>query len=453
MPAADDGTREFEAVIALRDAMATRAHAEMLFAQVADLFGDAGWVDVAVGGASRWLFRREEPGSPWVIPWPVLSLARGGRAGPSPIRTAIPGVYEEPRVRPGPAPKIRGLGPGSLTIHDGPECVTIAYGADGRWFETVVTHPRRTLAGAVRAFAARSASPVELAAAFVAGIDPARHGPGRVRLPVAVPQGVKAVWNGGLFAIRQALFEEQVPAEGRWVAADGWTGRAIAFGPTRDAALAAWREEVARVRPYPGPAPKTEIPEMPEGPSEAYVDIDLERPESGFSGVLFARALEVEAPEAEPSPENAPAAVFPVPELPGSPPPFGGWVRTVGERGAVRFAALLREAGGRALVGDLVLEQGIADVADLDARLAPADRAWDEWRAAHPTPPFELPPGFPPPAPTDTSAHRYEFIDRQTGLPVAARRTSAGRSQGFDARGLDADSVRGEVVRMRRDRR
>ena len=96
---------EFRAVRAIRDAVPTRRHAEMLFDMVATILGPEAWVETWNDGASRTLYRRESEGSPHVVPWPTLSVSRGGREGPSPLPTAVPGVYEEPPRRPGPSPR------------------------------------------------------------------------------------------------------------------------------------------------------------------------------------------------------------------------------------------------------------------------------------------------------------------------------------------------------------
>lgn len=439
-------SEEFRAVNAIRDAIATRAHAEMLFGQVADLLGDAAWVETANGEQSRTLFRREAPGSPWIVPWPLLSVARGGREGPSPIMTAVPGVYEEVPPRPGVAPKIRGLGPGQLTLHDGKHSVTVCYGADGRWFECSVTDAREALADVVPALASKSASPVELVAAFVAKIDIGRHGPARVHLPVPLPWGAQGVWNCGLGGIRDALFRDQVPADGRWVAADGWMGRAVAFGPTRDAAVAAWRAEVARVRPFPEPTPAFE---MPDPPPESHVEQEFDGQHLSIRGVFCGAGPKGDAPPVEPTLENSPVAVMPVAELPDTTPSFGGWVRTVDRWGGLQLALLRRERRGCTLMGDVVMGQ---DLTDLDDRLDAADRVWDADHAARPRPKFELPPGFPEPPPTDTTVRMYRLVDDKARAPVEATCTSAGRTAGFDARGLDSEQVRVQVVRMRRDR-
>lgn len=441
-PSAND---EFGAVNAIREAIATRVHAEMLFAQVLDLLDDAAWVETANGEESRTLFRREAPGSPWIVPWPLISVARGGREGPSPIMTAVPGVYQEVPLRPGAAPKIRGLGPGQLTLHDGPHSVTICYGGDGRWFECSISSGE-ALAGVVPALAAKSASPVELVASFVAAIDIARHGPARVHLPVPLPWGAQGVWNCALGGIRNTLFQDQVPGDGRWVAADGWTGRAIAFGPTRDAAVAAWRAEVERKRPFPEPTPAFE---MPDPSPESHVEQEFDGEHFSIRGVLFGGGAKSDAPPVEPTPANSPVAVMPVAELPDTTPAFGGWVRTIDRWGGPRLAALRRERRGCTLVGDAVLGQ---DLTDLDHRLDAADHAWDAEHAARPDTKLELPPGFPEPPPTDTSVRTYRIIDERTGARRDAACTSAGRSAGFDVRGLDGDLIQCRVVRMRRDR-
>ena len=360
--------------------------------------------------------------------------------------TAVPGVYEEPKSRPGPAPKIRGLGPGQITFHDGKHGVTVCYGADGRWFECSVTDAREALAGVVPALAVKSASPVELVAAFVAGIDIGRHGPARVHLPVPLPWGAHGVWNCGLAAIRNALFQDQVPADGRWVAADGWTGRAIAFGPTRDAAVAAWRAEVARVRPFPEPTPAFE---MPDPPPESHIEQEFDGEHLSIRGVFFGAGPKSDAPPVEPTLANSPVAVIPVAELPDTTPAFGGWVRTVDRYGGLQLALLRRERRGLTLVGDAVLGQSLDG---LDARLDAADRTWDADRVARPRPKFELPPGFPEPPTPDCTVRTYRMMDEKTRTPLAPSVSGDGRSKGFDARGLDADGVRSQVVRMRRDR-
>jgi hypothetical protein len=121
---------EYRVVNALRDALHTRRHGEMLFDMVVDHLGDVAWVETMNGETTRTLYRRESAGSPWILPWPLLTLTLVGTDDPrSPVKI-LPLNYDTsdlPPPRPGRAPNLRGLGPGSVTVHDGPEYVTVSY--------------------------------------------------------------------------------------------------------------------------------------------------------------------------------------------------------------------------------------------------------------------------------------------------------------------------------------
>ena len=424
---------EFRSTHAIRDALPTRRHAEMLFDMVVDLLGEEAWVETWNGETTRTLFRREGPGSRWILPWPLVSVTRGGREGPSPVRTGVPGVYEEPKPRPGPAPRLRDLGAGSIQVHDGPQSVTVCYGADGRWFEMTRGGPRETLAGVLPALEAKNAPPVELVASWLAGLDIARHGPGRVHMPVALPGGAHGTWLCGLHAIREALFNERVPRSARWVAADGWTGRAVAWGPTREAAMESWRAEVARVRPFPE-SPKEPI----EPPPEPRIEQSFEDGKFAMWGTL--RGPSSDVPRVEPTAGNSPAAVLSLESLPSASPPLGEWTWLVGAHGNVVPAALRLEKGGFTLVGDRILER--LDLGTLEDRLAQADLG----AAPRPVPPPDLP--FKP-QPTDSHLRTYRLVDESTGSPVEPAVVGQSWSRGFRPIGLDGDHLRWSVLRLR----
>ena len=433
---APDPQWDFRALHAIRDAIPTRRHAEMLFDMVADLLGGAASVETWEGGTRRVLQRREEPGSPWFLPWPVLTVSRGGREGPSPLPTAIPGVYEEMERRPGPVPRLRDLGPGEVVLHDGPVSLTVNYGSDGRWFECTRGGPAETLAGAIPALAAKSAPPVELLAAFLAGLDVERNGAARVYVPATMPGGVPWTWHCGLRALRDALFRERVPRAARRVLADGRTGTAVAWGATREAAMAAWRKEVERVRPFP---PKPEEPAEP--PPEPSCDSWME--DNRFFMRVTMRAPQSDVPPIEPTAENTPAAMLALGDLPAEPPPLGGWVWLVGAAGNVVPAALRLEKGGFTLVGDRLLQN--LDVNDLEERLAEAERR----EPPKPTRPPEMPPYEGPPC--RFCLRTYRLVDEATGKPVPPSVSSAGWSPAFHAFDLNADSARWSAVRLRKE--
>ncbi len=215
------------------------------------------------------------------------------------------GAPLEPPPRPGRVPKLRNLGPGEVVIHDGPQSATITYGDDGRWKEVTRGGPKDTLWGVIAALAKKSANPVELVAEFIAGLDVAQHGPGRVHLPVRLPGGVQGVWNCGLFALREALFDGRVPGNARWAAADGCVGKAIAWGGSPEEAMAAWRTEVERTRPFP---PEPETPPTPPPEESARTTSDPAAGTFGVSMTLRGPSSDVAMPE--PSVANTPAVLI-----------------------------------------------------------------------------------------------------------------------------------------------
>lgn len=440
-----DDAEAFRSAFAIRDAIPTRVHAEMVFAQVVDLLGELAWVETWNGAQARSVYRRETPGSQWIVPWPLASVSRGGREGPSPIMTGIPGVYREPTVRPGRAPKLRDLGPGQLALYDGPQRVTVSCGKDGRWFEcSVSSPPEEALRGVLPALAARSAAPAELVSSFVAGLDVGRHGPGRVLLPVPLPGGVQGAWNCGLFAIRDELFRNGLPPGGGFIAADGWTGRAVTSGAERESTVEGWRRVVANVRPFP---------EKPKAPPEPLPEPGLEQ---SFEDGHFAMRATLTGPKSdvawvEPTVQNSPAALVALTSPPAGPPPIGDWTCLVDTFGNVRPAALRRDRDGFTLIGGRVLDTlDLAALDALDARLDAADRDWEVRAAAFPK--VERPPGVPEPPPTDCDVRTYRVVDDRTRAPVKPSLASAGRRRDRGAEVFDPAQVDWQVVRLRRDR-
>jgi len=427
------GREEFAAVHAIRDTVPTRRHAEMLFDMVVEMLGDGSWVETWNDGAVRTLFRRVPARGPFVIPHPLLSVVRGGREGPSPLPTAIPGIYEAPPTRPGRAPRLRDLGPGRLEVHDGPHRAEVAYGGDGRWFETVRSASPTALCGVLPALEAGGASPVELLADFVASLDVRRHGPGRVFLPVPLPVGVRGAWNCGLLAIREALFAGGDAAKPGVMAADGWTGRALARGATQEAALDAWKSEVAKVRPFPK-RPERPVEPLPES------TIVQEVTDDGFRIEGTLRGPASDAPWVEPTVGNAPAAVLPIEAPPESPTPIGEWTLLAGGFGSVFPAAIAWEPEGFTMVGDRLLDRLCPG--EWEERLAAADRDAPGRLERPAGPTRDLPDNV-------TRVRTYRFADEETEALLDRPAVSTSWTRGFSARGLDGDCLRGCVVRMR----
>jgi hypothetical protein len=422
-----------EPVRAVRDALATRRHAEMLFAQVVDRLGERAWVETANDGRRRTVYVREAAGGTTFAPWPVLDLNLGGRIGFVTPAFSRSGEVAEPPPRPGRAPRLRGLGPGEIRIQDGSHSIAVTYGDDGRWIETSRSADPETLAGVLPALARGSAQPVELLCEFVAGLDPRRHGPGLAYLPVPLPGGVAGAFMVGVHAIRDALFADRISWTARWIVADGFAGRALATGSSREEALREWRSEVERLRPAP---PVSVTP--PESPPVDKSEHQVEPGRFAFRATL--RGPKSDVPMPDPAPENTPAALIPLAENPPDPPPVGTWVRLIGKFGRTAHAALREDPGGITLVGRHVL--GLLDLDGLDDLLDAADQEEDGRLAGLPTWDTDRP-RF------DCWLRTYRVVDEETGLPIAPRVTGTRRTPGFHPAGIDGSEAEWSVVRQR----
>ena len=149
-------------------------------------------VETVTGGEIRLLYRRTAPGSTVVIPWPLLTLSYV----PVPV---VPidfgfGLAERRPPRPDVAPKLRGMKPGYVIVHDGAESLTVTYREDALWKETTRGGPPTTLAGLLPALALETGTSVEKIADFLVRLDIGRNGSGRVHLPVPLPDGPRGVF-------------------------------------------------------------------------------------------------------------------------------------------------------------------------------------------------------------------------------------------------------------------
>jgi len=444
---------EFRVVTAIRAALPTRRHAEMLFEQVADRLGDGGWSAGSKDGLRRVLYRRDAPGTRCFLPWPLLDLSLRERQT---IPWAIDGVPVEPPPRPEPRgapPRLRNLGPGEVTIHDGPQSITITYGADGRCVETTRGGPPETLHGALAALGTATASPVELLAAFVSDLDLSTCAPGRVVMPTPLPGGLPGTWLCGLHALREALFEGRIPPDARFVAVDGFAASVLVCGSSREETLERWRAEVERVRPQaPVPAPAPPEPSEPSQPHDSPASFepprDFEPPtEFGDRSATFGMHMRIEAksaiPMPEQTPENTPAIFVELSPPPLEPSPADDWVPLLGHFGETVHAARRRDDDGFTLVGDHALH--FVALERLDALLDAADERAD--RDAERTNSLGLPT---PRRPYDTQTREYLLLDDRTGLPLPTPRVRTSRTRGFHARNLDGAQLRRSAVRVRR---
>ncbi|MCA9316786.1 MAG: hypothetical protein KDB73_14975, partial [Planctomycetes bacterium] len=248
------------AVLAIRSALHTNRHAQMFFDMLVGELGQAAYVETANGGKVLRLFRRDDDG--WIVPWPLVSMSLTGRLG---IVIPLTGPMGDPEPRPGPTPKLRGLGPGEITLHDGSWSLTVTYRDTGVWMETSRTGPVTVHGGVVSALEQGQGSPFERLARYMARLDVAAHGAARVLLPEPIPQGAAGSWLVARRALNESLWYGEMGPGPMWMAADGYSGEVRIASTTREDTLSRWHAAVERVQPRPP------VPEAPPEPGPDFV--------------------------------------------------------------------------------------------------------------------------------------------------------------------------------------
>lgn len=417
----------------IRDAVPTSRHAQMLFDMVSARLGELAVVETANEQTHLTLYRREAADADAIIPWPLLRLGLRGRLSTVVVLAAPPGTPDEPPPRPGKAPKLRNLGPGEIELHDGPHKITVTYGKDGRWIETARSMDAEAHTGAIDAIAAGGAQPTELLATYVADLDLARHGPARVLRPAPLPGGVASAYNTGLFALRDALFDEHVPPDAAVAVADGFSGAALAWGETVEEALDGWRAVVRGEQPEP---------HIPEPPTEPEPD-EVVRHEIGpglFGATVSVRGPEPDVPWPDFVPANTPAVIVPLARCPYETNEWGTWTRLLGPHGETTFALVRRDLEGCTIVGAQLVP--ILDLETLEAQLDRADVLTSlpiaprtDWPAHLPT--------------LNSGTVTYQLVDDDTREPIEPRAVAGRQTHGFVTRELDGAALAWRVMRQR----
>jgi hypothetical protein len=413
----------------VRALLPTRRHAEMLFDALVHELGDRAYVVTANGGAHRWVFQRDRQHGEWIVPWPVLDVV----AGPDPSTYTSPWVATDPDAtvpllgetrRSGAPPKLRGLGRGSLTIHDGR--IHVEFGEDGRVTETCIGTSGQGRPAQSEPVEPGRGHEIERLAARIAAADAGRLGPARVQLPVPLPGGPAGKWSCATGAIRAAFWRGEIAGEAAWLAVDGYAGTAFGAGPTREGALERWRAAVRELRPRP-PDP-TPLPAELAGRAPGLQD--------DGSILLFAPSPVDHGPV--PSPENTPCALIPLPPLPARPCPYGSWVRLLDDKGSVCHGARVSdERTGFTLIGEDVL--GTIPLDELERRLEAADRADEPVRRRIETQLSDLTRAY--------RCQRVSYAPHEDGSGRWVVSTSS-LSESFHARDLDGRRLRAQVTRL-----
>ncbi|MFZ5480646.1 MAG: hypothetical protein ACOZNI_28040 [Myxococcota bacterium] len=471
------------AQLAILRSVATMNHAARLFDLVVETLGARAWIDPEGGEIRRRLYLRDPERPDWIVPVPLLEHAWIAGIGQwkGPVMYNPGGLKPEDEPddwKPGdppywekdPEPDIVPTGPlmrgGELHIRAGHASVEIRYDDRGLRCEAVwsagdtftygrywTTRPfvvdplsrpptPTPLPLLCRADLDRKGQAIERLAEMVLEMEPARAVPHRMLFPLPMPAGVSGAWSRALWALREAAFEGRIPAGAGWVVVDAFEGKALAFGPGFDEAVAAWREEVARIRPRPPKPPKEEAEQVDVPDQDPGV---IENKDGKVVGVSSG-TIRIEAPVLAdlawpiPLPQHVPEPVIPEVFARAG---FTRWVRLFGQHGAVGHALLREDPAGFTLVGEHVLD--IVDPATMDEEMdayVAKDRAWYEAEA----------PSFP--APWKDPANKDEYLyfrawddARRCRKPLESGGGSWG---GFTARNLDGDSLPWQVARLRR---
>ncbi len=423
----DDGAaghEEHAVAHALRGALPTIRHAEMLFDMVVHSLGESGLVHTSSVGTTRFVFRRKAAGSDRLVPWPLLTLSfepqrilEGFTLGLEPVD--VPERDEAP-------PNLRGLKPGHVIVHDGPCSMQVTYREDGLWKETSRRGPSAGLSALRASIERGGASAPERVADFVLANDIARHGPGELHYPTPLPSGPAGAWGCGLSALRRALHERSLPSTAGWLIADGFDGSARVHGASEADTLSAWQQAIAERTPCP-PMPSTD-PAVPDDEPWAAQDASVpgEKP----------------PPWPEAIPRNTPAALVRLEACPLADHPWGTWMRALGPHGESVFALQRFRPDGFTLIGQDVLD--LVDLETLEVTLDAAEAKIPEVERDE----SEAWKGEPRTYPCLTVT--YRVVHERTGEPVPLSYASAQRTDAFGPEHLlDGSRLRGSVFRQR----
>lgn len=406
-----------EARDGLRRSLPSFPAAQRLFARVHEALGDRAELDPWAAPGERCLLLRDPQRPGWSLPQRFLYLrALPSRPDPGPaiewqlhlpprlrrfserytaeLDAELPPREREPTVL---AP---GGQPGTLHLYEGAAYYQATYGEGGVFKECCLTsgdlhafaHPREQpytldpfarppqvppISLLLRPELRSQGVDLDLLVDLVLAMRPLQAHPGRVFVPCPQPGTVQGTWQRGLRNLREAEWAGDLPDGPGWVVVDGWNGAAVAVAPTFEAAVEAWRAQVARVQPLPpvegapaeaaapAPAPEPEVPPEQGPPEEDAGEEPTRLPPPLPPDVAVASTgpieIRVEPPVQmewpAPRPEHVAAAALPLPATPTIPTAlrevgFHRVLRLFGDHGEVGFTFLRADEGGFTAIGD-----------------------------------------------------------------------------------------------------
>ena len=365
------------AISAIRKAIPTSRHAEVLFDSLVTALGQQAALVSANDGQRRTIYRREGASSSWVVPWPLLTLSLGRRGS----FVGVPGQIsdEVPEESDSSPSRLRNLQGGEIEFFTPTGRFAITYAADGLACETSRScdEDAEELA---RALASEGGQALDRLVACLIERDVLAEASGRLWFPERSPVALTTAWRVGLRAMRRMLFDDRRELLGPWIAADGSAGVALGRGELRQDAFASCLSEVERERPAP-PTSRT----VPELSAEVLAEMGLDR-----DGLQTISAPTDDRAPGEPIPENTPVAATRLDACPEGPDDSSRAVPLLDDRGRSTWARVADLPDGHLIVGG-----GLKREIDLDALLGQIDAAISDWRertGSEPTWPEGLPP-------------------------------------------------------------
>ncbi len=400
------------ACLALARSVSTFADARRLTDVIIDRLGLLALVEEE-NGPQRWVTLRDRNDPAWLLSPAIVDEQGWGPVGDVP---------EPPKDR--IVPKGADMHAGKLVLNAGRATFAIGYGRDGvrneiqqgggdsfamQWQgeeRPFVFDPRaRPPTPPVHPMLLRPdlrADGHELAeiAGWIAALADTSSSDVLMFAPEPLPLGSQAIRLRTRTSLAVALWQGLVPTEARWLALDGWCGRALSAGATREEAVRGLAAEIWRVKPAligePGGEPLPfELHAVPRPEDDVvHLPVPPRSPEDGGVTTVFSKTMSIAmgpfvSRHAWPKPEPAtsPAVLVRLPPAPEVPASFAraGFapVAVVGENLRVAWVLRREDVDGWTLIGTGVLD--LVDPEALDDELDEAEMSCaDDWRELFP---------------------------------------------------------------------
>jgi hypothetical protein len=401
-----------QALRALMSSLPTFTDARRLTDAVLERLGDRGALEQE-NGPQRWVYLRDPEDPQWLLAPALIDEQGWGPTGDVP---------EPPKDR--IVPKGPDMHAGKLVLCAGATHFAVAFDAVGMrcgcelhggdqfvntWeaqTRPFVIDPRarpptpEVYPLLLRADLRPDGHEVDELAGWIAELAGGLDADARYYAPSLLPLGSQAMLLRTRTSTAVALWQELVSPDARWLAVDGWCGRAFAAGATRQEALRGLPAELWRVKPgllgtpegaplpFELPPPSTRVSD--DDDNTVRFPTPPRTPEQGGPTTAFSKTISVsfggfvsrhEWPK--PDPSATPIVLYRVPAPPQVPERLAraGFrpIAVIGDKGRIGWVLRREDEHGWTLVGEGVAE--LVDPLELDAEIDAAEQAYaDDWR-------------------------------------------------------------------------